>query len=394
MQMKAASKLVPGPYSENVVRDVAMSLRHELNQAPTLGVVFASPDYLPHIEDFLELIRLNGYVPTLVGCSGGGLIGQTQELEGQSGFSLLLLSLPGCQAKTTLVSSQTIQDAYGGPAYWRNATGIAPQDARAWMVFADPFHFPVDNWLRQWNTAYPGVVTFGGLASGFAGQNEAVVFLNGKIVDGAVAVGLTGPLQVRAVVSQGCKPIGEPLTVTQAQQNVLLSLGSKPAYEVLSEVYEKLTSEEKMKARGHLFAGLAMNEYVEEFKRGDFLVRNIIGADPISGAVALNAQPRVGQTLQYQLRDDAAASEDLNQLLQAVANDSTIAPFAGILCSCNGRGKGLFKTPSHDARAITKYFPQLPLAGFFAYGEIGPVGAQNYIHGYTASLALFAPANE
>jgi small ligand-binding sensory domain FIST len=227
-----------------------------------------------------------------------------------------------------------------------------------------------------------------------AGDSEAWVFCDDRVVSGAVALGLEGDIAVHAVVSQGCKPIGEPLTVTQAERNVLLTLGSRPAYEVLSDVYKELSDAEREQARGHLFAGLAISEYLEEYKRGDFLVRNIIGADPKSGAVAINAQPRVGQTLQYQLRDSLAASDELRRLLfaQSAALPPAAAPYAGLLCTCNGRGRGLFGRPSHDAALVNEFFPGLPLAGFSTNGQIGPVGERSFEHGYTASLALLGPA--
>ena len=193
-------------------------------------------------------------------------------------------------------------------------------------------------------------------------------------------------------MSQGCKPIGEPLTVTHAERNVLLTLGSRPAYEVLSDVYKELSDAEREQARGHLFAGLAVSEYLEDYKRGDFLVRNIIGADPKSGAVAINAVPRVGQTLQYQLRDSRVARDELRRLLAQEAARRPVAPYAGLLCTCHGRGRTLFGDASHDAGLINEFFPSLPLAGLFTNVQIGPVGERSFAHGYTASLALLGPA--
>ena len=211
-------------------------------------------------------------------------------------------------------------------------------------------------------------------------------------MSGGVAIALQGDVAVHAVVSQGCKPIGEPLTVTHAERNVLLTLGSRPAYEVLSDVYKELSDTEREQARGHLFAGIAVSEYLEDYKRGDFLVRNIIGADPKSGAVAINAVPRVGQTLQYQLRDSRVATDELRRLLRAQLGQSGPAPYAGLLCTCHGRGKGLFGGPNHDAGLINEFYPELPMTGLFANVQLGPVGERSFAHGYTASLALIGPA--
>jgi small ligand-binding sensory domain FIST len=239
------------------------------------------------------------------------------------------------------------------------------------------------------------VPTFGGLASNTGTANEAWVFLDGETVEGGVAVSFDGPLEIHTVVSQGCKPIGEPYTITSVDQNVLYTLGSQPAYQILDGAFQGLTESEKERARGHLFAGLAMSEYIEDFKPGDFLVRSILGADPNTGAVAIAAKPRVGQTLQYQLRDAQAASADFYHRLEEKQAELEQAgkpgPLAALLCTCNGRGTGLFGDVNHDPHALEHYFPGLPVTGLFANGEIGPVGERSYVHGYSVSLALFCP---
>ena len=388
----AASRLVTGPFDEAVVRETAVQVRQQLSGKPTFGLVFVTPDYADHAADLLEIVRVYGHVPTLVGCSGTGLVGRSQEQEEGPGFSLLFVSLPGGHANS-FSFSQDVVEASTGPAYWHELTGLKPADVKAWLVFLNPFSLNVEIWLKQWNQAYPHIPVFGGMAGGVSGDPEAWVFCDDRVVPGGVAIALQGDVAVHSVVSQGCKPIGEPLTVTNAERNVLLTLGSRPAYEVLSDVYKELTDTEREQARGHLFAGIAVSEYLEEYKRGDFLVRNIIGADPKSGAVAINAVPRVGQTLQYQLRDSRVASAELKRLLHEQIARMEPPPFAGLLCTCHGRGKGLFGGPNHDAGLVNEYFPGLPVAGLFANVQLGPVGDHSFAHGYTASLALLGPSS-
>jgi len=391
MSTYAASRLVTGSFDEKLVRETAEELRDQLSGKPTFGMVFVTPDYAEKSTELLELIRVYGHVPTLIGCSATGLIGPTQEQEEGSGFSLMMVSLPGGKATAFAFDQNEVEEA-GGNDFWYAKTGLRPEGMKAWLVFLNPFSVTMELWLKQWNQAYPRIPIFGAMAGGVPGDPEAWVFCNDRIVPGGVALGLEGDIAVHSVVSQGCKPIGEPLTVTQADRNVLLTLGSRPAYDVLSDVYKDLSDAEREQARGHLFAGLAVSEYLEEYKRGDFLVRNIIGADPKSGAVAINAVPRVGQTLQYQLRDSSAASEELRRLLREQADRFPSPPFAGLLCTCTGRGRGLFGRPNHDVNLVNEFFPGLPLAGLFASGEIGPVGDRSFAHGYTASLALIGPA--
>lgn len=389
MSTYAASRLVTGPYDEALVRETARELRGQMAVAPTFGLVFVTPDYAEKAPDLLELVRIYGQVPTVVGCSGTGLVGTAREQEDGSGFSLLLLSLPGVKAEA-FVFDQDMVESSGGPSFWHEKTGRTPGSVGAWLAFLNPFTMNAEQWLRQWNDAYPRTPIFGG----FAGANdpEGWVFCNDRVIPGGVALALEGNVAVQAVVSQGCKPIGEPLTVTNAERNVLLTLGSRPAYEVLSDVYKELTDAEREQARGHLFAGLAVSEYLEEYKRGDFLVRNIIGADPKSGAVAINAVPRVGQTLQYQLRDSRVARDELRRLLALAAARRPFPPYAGLLCTCHGRGRTLFGEASPDAGLINEFFPSLPVAGLFTNVQLGPVGDRSFAHGYTASLVLLGPA--
>jgi small ligand-binding sensory domain FIST len=185
-------------------------------------------------------------------------------------------------------------------------------------------------------------------------------------------------------------PIGETWTLTRVEHNVIHEIGNRPAYEVLAETYNQLSAEDQKKSRGNLFVGLVINEYLEEFHRGDFLVRNLLSADPQSGVVAVGALPRPGQTLQFQRRDAAAATEDMRALLTRAKKqlaDTTI--YGGCLCCCNGRGQNLFGRPNHDAEMVQQQLGPIGVSGFFCNGEIGPVGERNFLHGYTAALALF-----
>ena len=204
----------------------------------------------------------------------------------------------------------------------------------------------------------------------------------------AVAVG--GGVALAGVISQGCTPIGEAWTLTRVEQNLIRHIANRPAYAVLAETVQQLPPEEQRKVQGNLHIGLVVNEYLESFQRGDFLVRNLLGGDPNSGVLAVGAQPRMGQTIQFQRRDAAAASEDLNEMLaRAKKNLAGTEIYGGCLFCCNGRGKNLFGRTSHDTKLVQAHFGPTGIAGIFCNGEIGPVGEKNFLHGFTASLALF-----
>ncbi|MDB6156159.1 MAG: hypothetical protein JWL90_4612 [Chthoniobacteraceae bacterium] len=384
MPNSAASRLVLGHYSEQVVIETARETLRAAGGHVSCGFVFASADYRPHLADFLELIQLHGHVPILAGCSGVGLVGTGAEAEGATGFSLLLLDLPETELHTVELTAADTENSTATPDYWHRITGV--RDVDAWTVLADPTAFPVEPWLNEWNAAYPGVASIGGISSGGKRGDDIFLMRDRHIIEGAVAIGYKGGVRIETLVSQGCRPIGEPFTITGAEQNFVLSLGSRPAYEILQETFEALPDSDKELAQGNIFAGLAVSEYVDEFKTGDFLVRNLLGADPEHGVLALGAYPRVGQTLQFQLRDRRSADTELRHL----AAQKEIRPFASLLFPCSGRGKHLFGTANHDAEVLRETFGSHPSAGFFCNGEIGPVGGKNFVHGYTASAALFA----
>ena len=380
----------PGGFDETGLRDWAEKLRGQL-LAPqvSLGLVFMSPKFFPHAKAVLEILRVHARIPLLAGCSSGGLIAGEHEFENTNGLALALYSLPGAELQGVRFTQAQVQEANG--AYWHLETGVEPKHTNGWLVFIDPFHLDSESWIRGWNEAYAPVPTFGGLASGISTDQTTQVYLNGDVFeDGGVAISVGGAVKLEGVISQGCTPIGESWTLTRVEKNIIHHIGNRPAYAVLAETFQKLSPDEQRKAQGNLLIGLVVNQYLEDFHRGDFLVRNLIGGDPNSGVLAVGALPRAGQMMQFQRRDAAAATEDMNELLARAKKQlggATI--YGGCLCCCNGRGQNLFTAPNHDAELVQKQLGPFGLAGFFCNGEIGPVGGKNYLHGFTASLALF-----
>ena len=381
----------PDGFDETRLRQWAGDLRAQLlSPQVSLGLVFMSPAFFPHARQTLEILRVHARIPLLAGCSSTGLIAGANEIESASGFVLALYSLPGAELKGFRFTQKQVEEA-GAAAYWPVETGVEPKNTNGWLVFIDPFHLDAESWLRSWNETYAPLPALGGLASGVLSDQTTQVYLNGDVFeDGGVAISVGGGVRLASVISQGCTPIGETWTLTRVEHNLIRQIANRPAYAVLAETFQKLPPAEQQKARGNLFIGLVVNEYLEDFHRGDFLVRNLIGGDPNSGVLAVGAMPRAGQTMQFQRRDAAAATEDMNELLARVKRqltDTTI--YGGCLCSCNGRGQSLFRRPNHDAEMVQQRLGPVGLTGFFCNGEIGPIGERNFLHGYTASLALF-----
>lgn len=379
-----------GDFDEQGLQQFGENLRNRLSGKPVdLGLVFLSPRFFPHARDVLETLRVHARIPLLAGCSSSSLIAGGDEVEENAGLVLGLYSLPGAELSAVRFTQDQLEK-FSGADFWRKETGVAPEQTNGWVTFADPFHLDCEQWLRTWNESYAPLPVVGGLASG--NQEQATqVYLNGDVFEeGGVAVSIAGEIELASVISQGCTPIGDTWTITRAQQNIIYEIGNRPAYEVLSDTVRGLSPEEQQKCHGNLFVGLVINEYLEEFHRGDFLIRNLIGGDPTSGALAVGALPRSGQTIQFQRRDAAAGSDDISQLLRrAQGRLKGRQLYGGCLCSCNGRGQRLFGFPGHDAGHVQQQLGPVGLAGFFCNGEIGPVGDKNFLHGYTASLALF-----
>ena len=380
-----------GDFDETDLQKWAVDLRAQLT-APqvNLGLVFMAPRFFPNAKQVLEILRVHAKIPLLVGCSSQSLIANGEELEENPGLTLGLYALPGAELKAFHFSQEQVEEA-NGPGYWRLETGIEPEQTNGWLAFIDPFHLDSEAWLHSWNEAYAPLPVMGGLASGDFTEQRTQVYLNGDVYEeGGVVISIGGDVKLASVISQGCTPIGETWTLTRVEDNIIHEIGNRPAYKVLEETFNRLTPAEQKIARNNLFVGLVVNEYLEDFHRGDFLIRNLLVVDPRSGSIAVGAFPRAGQTMQFQRRSAAAAMEDMDELLGRTAKQLQGAQIYGAcLCSCNGRGFGLFGRPNHDAHCVQKQFGPIGLAGFFCNGEIGPIGEKNFLHGFTASLALF-----
>ncbi|MCB9800265.1 MAG: FIST C-terminal domain-containing protein, partial [Candidatus Omnitrophica bacterium] len=268
---------------------------------------------------------------------------------------------------------------------------VRPEEQPKFICLADPITCDVSYLMQLFDAAYPGAPVTGGLASAAVVQKPNRLWLEEEFFEaGAVGFSLSGDIQVSTLVSQGCRPIGEPLAVTKSEKNIVYEIAGKPALEVLKETYEKLSVEDQDLARTALFVGLAMDEHREKFVRGDFLIRNIVGGDQEQGAIAIGEILQDGQTIQFQLRDRKASDEDLKNLLSRMLRNDHAQNEGAILVSCCGRGKNLFMEADHDAGLIQSIRGPIPMSGFFANGEFGPINRKNYIHGYTSSLTIFS----
>ena len=388
--MKAASALVldagPAGAGTRVAEEALASLR---GIAPTLGVLFATPHYLTAAEDLLGAVReVTGQMP-LIGCVAESVISGAREVETDPGVSLWLAEGTG---PVETFSMEYLQEPSGGVF----AGYHFERDSGLHVLICDPFSFPADELLEHVNANVPGAQVIGGMASGGAEQRRSQLFLDDQVLlRGAVGARLAGA-QVDLLVSQGCRPIGDPFTVTGAEGNVMRELGGRPPYQRLQEMVDELRERDRqLLANGGLHLGVVIDEYRSEQRHGDFLIRSVIGADPESGAIVVGSEINVGQTVQFHARDAQSADEDLRRALEReVAALSGQSPAAALMFTCIGRGSQLFQAPDHDAGLVAKFFGEIPIAGCFCAGELGPIGGKNFLHSFTASIAIFRRGRE
>jgi small ligand-binding sensory domain FIST len=386
-----------------------------------LAMVFLSHAHVEHASEIIDVVRTDLRAGCLIGVSASGVLGGAIEIEGSPGVSVIGMRLPGVQI-TPFASEQfmPVDDSDDGIDRLGATLGVpdGPGPLRGVFMFADPYTTPMIKLLPAMNRAlsrgqgyspsFPRTPIIGGLASAGTAAGGNVLMLDGRpIRSGAVGVSLRGAVRVDTIVSQGCRPFGPTFVVTKARGNFIFQLGGRPALHAVQDAIESLDDERKPLLEQGLYVGRAISEYKDRFGRNDFLIRNVMGADPNSGAIAVSDMIRIGQTIQLHVRDSVTAHEDLAMLLDAQKLHDR--PHGALLITCNGRGSKLFQQPHHDASSLVRAFQAplagetkskagmqidahpgpVPIAGFFASGEIGPLGTDSFLHSQTACAAVF-----
>ncbi len=383
---RAASRLVGLGEGIEPIERACEQITEELRGQMDLVFVFVSG--LPVEQAELVLERVKERLPGLtLGCTAEGLMAGGREVEGLPAAVVWAAELPESRLlpfALTFHRSGSRIDCHGIPdipAEWSQPTAL---------VLADPFSSAMETAFDAWGQQRPTLRMIGGMASAarLPGGNR-LLGSTGIVESGAVGVVIDLPTGVRSIVSQGCRPIGAPMIVTKVEKHLIAELGGRNALEVAQAMIADADDDtQRLAARG-LHLGIVLNEYQEHFGRGDFLVANVLGVDPQSGALAVGTTVRVGQTVQFHVRDADSAHEDLSTLIAADRQQHPQPPAAALVFNCNGRGSNMFPVPNHDAELLQELYGPLPLAGFFAQGEIGPVAGRNFVHGFTASIALF-----
>jgi small ligand-binding sensory domain FIST len=371
--------------------EAAKTLEHQLEGSePDLLLAFASPDHARECEVFVDLAARRFPRALLVGCTAGGVIGDAHEVEDGPALSLTAAALPD-----VALSALRIEPDWelADPSTWRARVGLRRESRPKFLLLADPFTTDVGALVDGLDRAYPGAPKFGGLASGGRAPSQNRLFIGDDVYrNGGVGVVLSGNVAVDTIIAQGCRPIGTPMIVTRCEHNVLQELDGRPPLQVLSELYLSLNVRDRELMQSSLFLGLEMRSDEVEYKPGELLVRNLVGADESTGALAIGAELRPMTVAQFVLRDAHSAEQELRQMLERHRRATSGRPAGALLFSCVGRGAGLFGHADHDTSLFEEQLGPAPLGGFFCNGEIGPVGGTTFLHGYTSAFAMFRAA--
>lgn len=345
--------------------------------------MFASGTNLRAPEAVLEGVRGVLGPRTLVGCAAAGVLAAGRELESESAVAVWAARFSGV-GEVDAFHIGMGDDGEG-------IEGMPPLDGASGVILlTDPYSFAPEPALAQLTAQAPAVPVLGGLASGRTPSGASALFLDDQVCrDGAVALRLRG-IEMLPCVSQGAAPVGRELTITAAEGNVVYELAGRPALDTVEQVVSELPPRERVLLSGGLLIGIVIESGRPEYEQGDFLVRGVLGADRESRGIVVGASVHEGQVIRLHARDAQSADEDLRRALrlrvQALSGER---PAGAIVFSCNGRGRSMFGTPDHDALAVSRELGGVPAAGFFAAGEIGPVGGRSFLHGFTATVAVF-----
>ncbi len=393
--MKWGSALSREEPAERAFSEAARAVERHLGGCrASLLVLFASPHHAGAFQRLASLAAERFTGALVIGCSGSGVIGGGREAEQGAALSVTAAALPAADLSGFPLDMPRLPRPDAGPSAWRAATGRGAGGRPSFLVLADPFTLDVDALVSGLDRAWPGAVTVGGLASGGREAGEHRLLLGTTVHrHGAVGVAMAGNVALDALVAQGCRPIGRPMLVTRCRGGWLLELDGRPPLEVLGELHRSLREADRQLMRHSLFLGLDMRSERVEFDSGELLVRNLVGADPEAGTLAVGAELATMQAVQFVVRDAGTAEEDLRRALSRYrVSAGGRRPGGALLFSCTGRGAGLFGRPDHDTGLFEQALGPVPLGGFFCNGEIGPVGGTTCLHGYTSAFALFREA--
>lgn len=390
--MKWGSGVSDEPNLEAAFKAATASIDSRLAEASVdLVIPFVSEHHMQSFEKLNTLLCAHYPDALIFGCSAKSVIGSGRELEQTAGLAITAAHLPGVSLNPFHLDTNSLPAADAPAADWRETFGVPESSGGGILVLADPFSGNAERWIAGLDRAYPESVKIGGIASAGEHPGHNWLYLGGEIhQSGVIGVALSGNVCIDTVVAQGCRPVGNPMFVTRARDNMLIEVDGESPADVLQSIFAEADPREQELFQTALFLGIEMRATQTEYHQGDFLIRNLIGGEEETGSIYISAPLRETQVVQFHLRDARTASDDLERRLQDSAAQLENAKGA-LLFSCLGRGESLYGENGHDSELFQRHAGEVPLSGFFCNGEIGPVQEQTFLHGYTSAFGIFRP---
>ncbi|HMO14179.1 MAG TPA: FIST N-terminal domain-containing protein [Pirellulaceae bacterium] len=391
---KAATVSAMGEQLSILLERATGDLLDHLDANVDLVFVFVTSHLANQLDDHVHLVSERLGTKHVYGCTAESVLCQGTEFEREPAISIWAASMPGASITSTILKFDPHSDGgafIGWPDEW-----LGEWEESTFMVaIADPYSFPMDVWLNRMNEDRPGVKIVGGMVSGISGPRDCLLISGQDTYDqGSLVLRFQGDIRLRSLVSQGCRAIGNPFIITKSERNLILELGGKPVLQQVQNLFNGLSQRDRGLMRQGLHFGRVVDERMTGLPGTEYLIRNVVGIDEDSNGLVVGDYVRNGQSIQFHLRDMASAQLELQNLLSLHARNRKSHLIGGLSFTCNGRGTRLFNVPHHDSKLIQDFLGPLPIAGFFAAGEIGPIGSHNFLHGFTNSVALFERAGD
>ena len=390
-RMSFASAIGLGSRLDAAVSEAVEQLRGESGESHyDIAIAFVSAAYGPSIEQLPQMLRPHLGDCLLLGCNAGGLIGGGSEEEEEPGVALLCGRLPDAVLTAIHLEQATLPPLSASRENWWRLLDLGPESEASFLLLADPATLDAESCARGLDRAFPGSTVVGGLTSGVLEPGASRLFNNGQVHrSGALLLALTGNVVIDSVLAQGCRPVGDPLFVTACEGNLISELDGRPPKELLTALFATLDEADRARFADALCIGLALPGPRQIVGAGDFLMRNVLGLDPDSGALWIGSRISPNAVVQFHLRDGQAASDELEERL-ALSLAGDLAPSAALLFACVGRGRNMFGVSGHDSGTLRRMI-DIPVSGMFSAGEIAPVQGATFVHGYSSVFGLIRP---
>jgi small ligand-binding sensory domain FIST len=355
--------------------DTTQACLEALGELPTganLGFVYATDALSGDLQRVVERLRQRTGIANWVGTVGTGVSACGVEIHDRPGLAVLVGTFAEDGFRIFEPVADGLEDFTAAHGAW-----IEKRAPFFGIVHADPRAANLPDLLAGLSAQ-----TASFLVGGLTASRGEMTQIAGRVSRGGLSGALFSPdLQVVAGLTQGCSPIAPPRVITEADENIVMTIDERPAVEVLNEDVGELLARDTSRIAGYIFAAFP----IAESDTGDYLVRNLTGIDPERGWLAVGHLVGPGDRIMFCRRDHDAAVADMKRMLDDVKRRAERPPRAGVYYSCVARGPRLFGRDSEELKMIRDALGDLPLVGFFANGEI----SHDRLYGYTGVLALF-----